>query len=333
MINRIGALVVSLAFALNACHHAANRSPTPTPAPPLLGFEGTIVHEGSLQAADGVRLFYRMVGAGQDTIVYIHGGPATGMREGYDLEHLTTMGHALLMYDQRGAGLSELVTDTSRLGIDQHVADLGAVLGHFHLQHAKLLGLSWGAAIAARWAGEHQEAVDRVVFLSPISPTQALINARFEHLDSLAGRPGAGGLARRMADAAAPIADSQLVSKCRADRAANTLYRHGGPHAVRPRGDPCDYGVEVLRNRNVARTAGLRSLGNNYDLRPVLQRVRAPSLVVEGELTNVPLEATREFARMLPNGTLALIPDAGHQNWLDRPDAVFPLLDAFFKAR
>ena len=42
--------------------------------------------EGYFPGAEGVRLFYRIMGSGPDTVVVIHGGPGTGMREGLDLE-------------------------------------------------------------------------------------------------------------------------------------------------------------------------------------------------------------------------------------------------------
>jgi proline iminopeptidase len=302
------------------------------PYVPLPGYGGAAVREGWTRGADGVRLFYRLVGAGGDTLVFVHGGPGTGMREGYDFERLVPLGRALLMYDQRGAGMSEPVSDPARLRLTDHVADLDAVLRRSRLTRAKLLALSWGSAIAARWAAEHPDAADRIAFVSPISPTWPLLVARFAHLDTVAGRPDAGGLARILADAAAPASDSALAAACHG-AALTSLYRHGGPHAVTPRGDVCDYPAAVLRNRLVSRLAGIRSLGEEYDLRPSLRGVRAPAVVVEGELTNVPLDATREFAAALPNGRLVLVPDAGHQHWLDRPDVVFPMLDAFFRTR
>jgi pimeloyl-ACP methyl ester carboxylesterase len=47
-----------------------------------------------------------------------------------------------------------------------------------------------------------------------------------------------------------------------------------------------------------------------------------PALVIEGEKTNVPLDATEGWARWLPFARLLLIANAGHMNWLDQPDVV-----------
>ena len=47
-----------------------------------------------------MRLFYRMVGTGRDTVVVLHGGP--GLSMDYFADDLTPLAerHALLFYDQ-----------------------------------------------------------------------------------------------------------------------------------------------------------------------------------------------------------------------------------------
>ena len=77
------------------------------PAPNNLKLE-----QGYFQAKDGVQLFYRMVGSGKDTIVFIHGGPGVGIHDGaMDIEVLANKGYTFIEYDQRGCGRSELVRD------------------------------------------------------------------------------------------------------------------------------------------------------------------------------------------------------------------------------
>ena len=92
----------------------------------------------------------------------------------------------------------------------------------------------------------------------------------------------------------------------------------------------CGYSPEALRNMNRVGETGAASLGN-WDFRPLLRTIRVPTLVIEGEHTNVPLEDARTWARTVHNGRLLLIPNAGHMNWLDQPDAVIATLDEFFR--
>lgn len=62
-----------------------------------------------------------------------------------------------------------------------------------------------------------------------------------------------------------------------------------------------------------------------------MKDVKIPALVLEGAETNVPLDATREWQKSLPDARLLLIPNAGHQNWVDQPEAVISAMDNFFK--
>jgi pimeloyl-ACP methyl ester carboxylesterase len=62
-------------------------------------------------------------------------------------------------------------------------------------------------------------------------------------------------------------------------------------------------------------------LFQQIDLRPILGQVRAPVLVVAGELDLIcgPAQA-RPIAGALPDSTLALIPDCGHMPSMESPD-------------
>lgn len=76
-----------------------------------------VAREGYLTTSESARLFYRVVGRGRDTLIAIHGGP------GGDLESIAgdfaplAERHVVIFYDQRGAGRSELPTDTTRLAV------------------------------------------------------------------------------------------------------------------------------------------------------------------------------------------------------------------------
>jgi pimeloyl-ACP methyl ester carboxylesterase len=74
------------------------------------------------------------------------------------------------------------------------------------------------------------------------------------------------------------------------------------------------------------------SLGE-WDFRSEMKAVKIPALVLEGAETNVPLDATREWVRSLANTRLLLIPNAGHMNWVDQPEAVISAMDEFFRGK
>ena len=287
--------------------------------------------EGIFPGADGVRLSYRIAGSGPDTVVVIHGGPGTGMREGFDLEGLARLGHAVLFYDQRGSGNSELVSTAARLTLAAHVADLEALRRHFRLERLSVVGLAWGSAIALHYGITYPTTIDRAVFLSPMPPTGIARIQRFWVLDSLRSAETRARL--RTIDSLWLLAgDSELPGLCRESlRLTAAMYQESNPESRAPKGDVCDYSPQVLRHRKLALATALTALGAEYSFASALERFSRPALVIEGERSKVPLDPTRYWARHAPRGRLLLIPGSGHRTWLDRPDELFQAIDAFLR--
>ena len=94
------------ALLLSAC--AGSGRATPSEALP---------DEGWVASQDGTELFYRIVGEGTDTVVVLHGGPGFTMHSVMDDFAPLAESHALLFFDQRGAGGSTLVSDSTSLAL------------------------------------------------------------------------------------------------------------------------------------------------------------------------------------------------------------------------
>ncbi len=88
---------------------------------------GAAAQRGLATGADGVRLHYRTLGRGVPRLVVLHGGPGSNMNAVWpDLEPLGS-GRSVLLYDQRGAGRSPVITDRAQLTAGHHVRDLEAL--------------------------------------------------------------------------------------------------------------------------------------------------------------------------------------------------------------
>src|SRR5260370_591041 len=72
----------------------------------------------------------------------------------------------VIRWDQRGSGRSERRGPYSLAGA---VADLDAVRDHFGLAKTALLGHSWGATLALRYALDHPDRVSALAYISGIS--------------------------------------------------------------------------------------------------------------------------------------------------------------------
>jgi proline iminopeptidase len=287
------------------------------------------VEEGYVNGADGVRLFYRKVGKGVDYIVYLHGGPGLSINDGgYDIEPLAG-NHTLIMYDQRGAGHSDIIKDPALLTATYDVRDLEALRAHFGIEKMTLIGLSWGSGLAALYAAEHPDRISRIVFLSPMPPARTpYMTQRTEKTGALITEKDRARLTQIAADYP-NASDEKLKGLC--EERIHILF---GPYLfnvanyARTRGNECNIPAAAIRNQAAVAQATFGSLGD-WDFRPGLARLKVPVLVVEGEKTYVPLDATREWAKSAPGARLLLLPGAGHLNYLERPDLFFPQVGLF----
>jgi proline iminopeptidase len=300
------------------------------PAPAAAKRHPTKVQEGYAPGADGVRLFYyRKVRNGSDVVIFLHGGPGASMHDGgYEIQPVAK-GHSLIMYDQRGGGRSEIITDPARLTAEDHVRDLEALREDFKIQKFSLIGLSWGAGLAALYASEHPEHVSRVIFLAPLPPARVpFLQQRVEHTNAALTAQEVARV-REIMGLYASASDQEAISLCREQfRIIEKPYRFRPSSSDSSPPDVCNVPPAAIRNFWIVNAAVFKSLGN-YDLRPKLASIKVPALVIEGAKSVVPLDATIEWSRAAPNARLLLIPGAGHGVFQDQPRALLNAIEVF----
>jgi len=286
--------------------------------------------EGFVVTPDSASLYYRVIGSGADTIIAIHGGP------GVDLESIAgdfaPLGakHVVIFYDQRGTGKSTLPTDTTRLTATQQVADLDAVRRHFALARVTLVAHSYGPLLAATYAIAHPDVVRRMVFFGPVPPRRGTFWTRFGQ--SMATKLDSAARVR-MAAANRMLSDTTVDARqaCRGYWAEAMRPRLAEPDRTLPliKSDLCAsapagirYGLRTT-NRVVMGSYG------DWDIRSALRGVPAPTLIVHGEQESIPMDLIEEWVGALPNVRLLKVPRAAHFTYAERPDLVWPGVEAF----
>ena len=306
-------------IALTAC---VKRAPAPAP------------REGWLPASDSIRLHYRVVGRGGDTLIAIHGGP------GVDLESIAgdfaplAERHTVIFYDQRGTGGSTLPADTALLTAARQVDDLDAVRRYFGLSRVTLVAHSYGPLLAASYALAHPEAVRRMVFFGPVPPWRGEFWKRFAQ--SMAARLDSTQRAR-LEDATRRLADPNADAR----QACRDLWAVG----MRPRLADPDRALQLIRSDLCASTpAGIRygltvtnrvvmrSYGD-WDLRARLRGLDVPTLIVHGEEESIPMDLVEGWVTALPRARLLRVPRAAHFAYAEQPDLVWPVVERFLAER
>jgi len=260
-------------------------------------------------------LYQTTNGFGPEVFV-LHGGPGADhgyLRPGFDL---LAVGRTLVYYDQRGGGKSAVERDVP-VGWREHVADLEALRASRNLERIAIAGYSWGGLLALLYAIEHPRHVSHLALVSP-APCWRAGREEFE---------------RRFAERA----KSPEIQAMRQELAASGL-KESDPEAYRRRSfdlsvagyfhDP-RRAQELTPFRLVGRTQQevWQSLGD-YDLRPRLREVVAPSIVVHGDDDPIPWETAETLADGI-GASFHLIPDCGHVPYVEAPEAFRQALDRF----
>lgn len=276
---------------------------------------------GSVTTPDSVRLWYRVVGSGAQTVVI---PAALYHRKTFDaLAH----GRRLVLFDPRGRGLSDTIPPT-RASLDHDVSDLETIRRAVAAERMALVGWSGVGLSVFTYALRHPTRVTRLIMLAPLAPRrtpyldQMLANRR-SRIDSAAQ-------VRLDARVAAGEFKGKEPELCREISHLNDSAVFGDPAMARLTPDVCDSPNEwPSRNGPYAR-AMFASLGD-YDWRSEIARVTVPILYVHGDRDTFPLDGSREWAAGRPNARLLVFPRAGHWLQYERPVALIRAMDAFLR--
>jgi proline iminopeptidase len=289
------------------------------------GYDGPAAEERYVDVPGGA-LFTRTIGAGP-TVVVIHGGPGT-LDHTYLLPYMDGLADfgRLVYYDQRGHGRSLGALSPTDVTIERFVADLDAVCAATGEDAVTLLGHSWGAHLALRFALRHPARVARIILVNTAPVTQA------DHQDFVAFRRERGG---------------SLIGELRW-LLTTTAYADGDPHLevdllrrvfsigiVRPM-DVARLNLRVsrenvLRGRIIAQRFEETLYSQPFDLLPDLADLHVPTLVLHGDQDFVPGTIASGIAAALPRARLAVLPACGHFAYLEASDAVHAEIAKFIK--
>lgn len=287
------------------------------------------VDEGTW-AIGGTSLHYRIVGEG-DPVMLLHGGPG-GNLQGW--EPLEELGHEyrLIMYDQRGSGDSERLDlawdnqDSSLMSVERHVADLEEIrvlLGHERLT---LLGHSWGATLATFYAANHPDRVDRLLLYNGGPMWTDLQEARQAEQE-----------ARLTEDQLAALdeLDDQLnanITTWSQDQLDDWFVAVASIYFTTLVCDPGSLDSEDPGRGGFWANYLTNQYVDTFDpdtFAPRLGLVTAPSLVTWGACEPNPIERHTYLRDALPEATMVIFEESGHQALTEQHDLFVATVRAF----
>jgi len=195
---------------------------------------------------------------------------------------------------------------------EEHAADVVEVLDELHIERAHVLGVSYGGEVAMTLAALHPERVERLIVISATDYTTDAMRR-----DAVEGRELAERAARGEGSGA------ELFRRVAAATWSEEWLAKQPPDFLDQRARQ----VAALSPVYFEGMAALLGLLETLDLRPLLPKVTAPTLVPGGANDRIfPLEHMRAIAAAIPGAQLEVVPDTGHGLLMERADRVLAAL-------
>lgn len=260
---------------------------------------------------NGVTLNVELAGRGRPLLL-LHG--FTGSAAGWAQHAVAFARQArVIAVDLLGHGLSEVPETPARYTVEHGVQDLLALLDRLDVQSADLLGYSMGGRLALRLAIVAPERCGRLVLESaspgiadPLERAARVVSD--EALAASIERAGLGVFVEQWERQPLFASQSSLPAEVRAGLRA-----------------------ERLRNSPRGLASNLRGMGTGRQepLWDKLQAIRAPTLIIVGQLDDRYRQLGAAMEMVISSARLAIVPHAGHAVHLEQPAAFQQLVTGF----
>ncbi|MBR7829493.1 alpha/beta hydrolase [Actinospica sp. MGRD01-02] len=266
-------------------------------------------------ADDGCRLWSVRSGTeapGRHGFVLCHGGPGFWDTLGPIARMVEDHG-PVVRWDQRGGGRSEWQEPYT---VARFLADLDQVREHHGFNTVTVLGHSWGATVALRYAlaDEYRPRVRGLVYVAGIGYGRGTWMPEFAAAKKAASAPYAAEMAELEAlESRTPEQDRRLWQLSLAGEFPN---RASALELAATQ-------VNEVFAENETVHASLRHVADADDVAELEERIRGlevPTLIVDGMADLRPRHAVDPLAAALPRVTRVRIAGAGHFPWLDAPE-------------
>lgn len=268
---------------------------------------------------DGVRLYYRSIGVGDDVVIapfaLYHGAAFDALAKG----------RRIVTYDPRGRGRSDPAPKDA-LSLDHLLVDFETIRLAVGAERVSIIGWSGAGMEMFVYALRNPARVNVLVQLAPVA-------ARFDPyggmmMDDRARRTDAAAQADYMRRVNAGEFNENAAAQCRAEAAITLPPLLADPADAEHIPDAC-----VFENEHPDRIGAYfgKLFGTiiGYDWRDDLANAPARRLVIHGASDNTPFEGNREWVAGQTNARILVIENAGHFPHYEQIVLTLSAIDAF----
>ena len=268
---------------------------------------------GAGLVADGARMRERPVA------FILHGGPGNDHSDLKASLGPLSETMQLVFFDHRGQGRSAR-GDPARYVLDENVEDMEALRHHLGLGPIVSIGTSYGGMVAMAHAARHPGAVSHLILI--VTAAHAGFNARAQEIVAARGTDAQKAAA---ADLWAGRLDSVETLRHYYD-VLGPLYslRYDPAVAARSRGRA------ILSPEAITRAFAPGGFLRDFDLRPELAAITAPTLILAGRHDWIcPPEFSEEIHRLIEGSQLRIFENSSHSIRNDEPALLRETISGF----
>jgi proline-specific peptidase len=281
------------------------------------------VSEGYIDVPGG-RVWYYEVGEGDATpLLCLHGGPGATHHNLEPLEALADR-RRVIFYDQLGCGRSDRPDNPALWVIDRFVEELAQVRATLGLDRMHLFGSSWGGILALQYILDRKPALESLILCgSPASmprwaaDCEELLAALPPDVVKVIREHEASGFTACPEYQAAVLVFYREYF-CRLDPWPASLERTFA-----------ESGYEVYSTMNGPTEFTVTGNLRNWDVMDRLAEITVPTLLVGGRYDECRPDHLEEMHRRFPDSQLAIIEDASHLCFAERPTEFTTVVNSF----
>jgi proline iminopeptidase len=262
---------------------------------------------------DGIDLFYTIIGNSGDYVLVLSGGPGEEVESMQGIADELGKTYRCIMLEQRGTGRSKLARfDASTINLNAYIEDIEALRKHLRIDKLIVVGNSWGMMLGLAYGGTYPNAVRAIVTIGSGPITREYLGEMGDNRNTRLW-PSEIEVGQFWSDPSRQASNSERA-QFESLRASAAAYFYDRKQALQyAMGmQPTDFNFRVPG-------AFLQAEGN-YDLRPKLRAITAPTLLLQGRQDVAGEANICEAHQLITGSTLKFIDRCGHMPWIEKPE-------------
>jgi proline iminopeptidase len=284
-----------------------------------------------IEIEDGI-LAWEEAGQGEP-LLFLAGGPGDAATYLRPVAEPLTTDYRCILFDQRGTGRSLLNRhDEATLALERYYEDIERLRERFGVEQLTIVGHSWGAMLALFFAMHYPHRVKRMIFIG-------------------CGPLDAEGSAIAGANSLKPLTMAERAEVEQLSTLRKTAQAAQDWESVK------QYHIESVRLRarawfysEAVAAEFAEEWAQNYSLNPMVHQIvnqhakqlqvwgnighiTAPTLVIYGYQDFEPITQAYRLKAEMPDVTVRMVNEAGHDVWLEQPEWLEREMKAFLRNR